>query len=448
MAAGGWRLDVDDQNDQHTVNICEEEVYITNLVSENIENENGPGNQHTVNICEEEVYTTNLVSENLENENDPENQHTVNICEEEGYTTNSLSEILENEIENENDPENQHTVNICEEEGYTTNSLSENLENEIENENDPENRNIVISSLPRARKIVSAACRLAHVTDKNESVGILFVGDGGAGKSALINGLLGQNIATEGAGAKPVTGMSALENPYECVIQTKDSLVKVTVWDSPGIQDDHEDKRKYLRCLTDVLSRVHLIIYCINMDQRFKPSAQKALKIFAKLKPDWAHTLVALTQANKINLPVSTDEVHEFKKVIEGYKDEVRKILQQCDTPPAVISALKFLPTGYHCVTRQVPNPFYLHPKCTDWFLPFFLSCLVICSDKAQRALVEINADRINNTLPNDSTIENQPIPLPQTKKEVSKLFPDEDESYIIKLWEFIKKLLMRVLLF
>ena len=408
MAAGGWRVDVDDQNDQHTVNISEEEVYTTHLLSENLENENDPENQHTVNICEEEVYTTNLVSENLENQ-----------------------------IENENNPGNQHTVNICEEEVYTTNLISENLENE----NDPEQFKVD----RQIRKIVSAARRLAHVT---ESVGILFVGDGGAGKSALINGLLHQNIATEGAGAKSVTGMSALENPYECVIQTKVRLVKVTVWDSPGLQDDHEDKIKYLRCFTDVLSRVHLIIYCINMDERFKPSAQTALKKFAELRPDWAHTLVALTQANKVNLPVGKDEIYQFEKVIKGYKDEVHKILQQCDIPPAVISALKFVPTGYHCVTRQVPNPFYLHPKCTNWFVPFFYSCLVICSDKAQRALVEINADRMNNTLPNDSTIENQPIPLPQTKKEVSKLFPDEDESYIIKLWEFIKKLLMRVLLF
>ena len=389
MATGGWRLDVDDQNDQHTVNICEEEVYSIHLLSENLENENDPGNHHTVNISEEEVCTTHLLSENLENEN-------------------------------------------------------------LEIENDPENHNIVISSLPQevdqVCKIVSAASRLAHVTDKNESVGILFVGDGGAGKSALINGLLGRNIATEGAGANPVTGMSALENPYELVLPTEDSLVKFTVWDTPGIQDDHEDKNKYRRCLTDVLSRVHLIVYCINVDQRFKPYAQKALKKFAKLKPDWTHTLVALTQVNKINIPVGKDEVCELKRVIEGYKDEVCKVLQQCDIPPTVISALQFLPTGYHCVTRQVPNPFYLHPNCTNWFLPFFLSCLVICGDKAQRALVEINADRINNTLPNDSTIENQPIPLPQTKKEVSKLFPNEDEGFINKLWELIKRLLMRVL--
>ena len=187
MATGGWRLDVDDQNDQHTVNICEEEVYSIHLLSENLENENDPGNHHTVNISEEEVCTTHLLSENLENEN-------------------------------------------------------------LEIENDPENHNIVISSLPQevdqVCKIVSAASRLAHVTDKNESVGILFVGDGGAGKSALINGLLGRNIATEGAGANPVTGMSALENPYELVLPTEDSLVKFTVWDTPGIQDDHEDKKK------------------------------------------------------------------------------------------------------------------------------------------------------------------------------------------------------------
>ena len=420
MATGGWRLDVDDQNDQHTVNICEEEVYSIHLLSENLENENDPENQHTVNISEEEVCTTHLLSENLENEN----------------------------LENENDPENQHTVNICEEEVCTTHLLSENLENEnLENENDPENHNIVICRLPQevsqVHKIVSAAHRLTRVT---ESVSILFVGDGGAGKSALINGLLGLKIATEGPGAKSVTGMSALENPYECVLPIEGSLVKITVWDSPGIQDDHEDKRKYRRCLTDVLSRVHLIVYCINVDQRFTPYAQKALKMFAKLKPDWAHTLLALTQANKINIPVGNDEnheVHEFKKVINGYKDEVCKVLQQCDIPQAVISALKFVPTGYHCVTRQVPNPLYLHPKCTNWLKSFWLYCLVICNHKARHALVEINADRINNTRPNDSTIENQPIPLPLTEEEVSQLFPNEVKSFINKVWELIKTLFL-----
>ena len=146
--------------------------------------------------------------------------------------------------------------------------------------------------------------RVQHVENTAQCVKILFAGKAGAGKSSLINGLVGQKIAKEGAGAKPVTGVSALENPYECEIQTNDCLVQVRIWDSPGLQDGYQDDEIYLERLRVVLSQVDLLVYCINSNERFDNSAQIALRKLVEMKPDiWSHTVIALTQANLIIHP-------------------------------------------------------------------------------------------------------------------------------------------------
>ena len=189
--------------------------------------------------------------------------------------------------------------NACEEETYTTHAHIGNLEN------DEDNRSILVSSIDVGRETATAIrSRVQHIENTAQYVKILFAGKAGAGKSSLINGLVGRTIAKEGAGAQPVTGVSALENPYECEIPTNHSLVRIRIWDSPGLQDGYQDDEIHLERLRVVLSQVDLLVYCINSNERFDNSAQIALRKFVSLKPDiWSHTVIVLTQANLIIHP-------------------------------------------------------------------------------------------------------------------------------------------------
>ena len=300
--------------------------------------------------------------------------------------------------------------NVCEEETYTTITYSENLEN------DEDNRSILVSSMDVGKETASVVRRrVQHIENTAQCVKILFVGKAGAGKSSLINGLAGQKIAEEGAGAKPVTGISALEKPYECEIQTDDSLVQIRIWDSPGLQDGYQDDKSYLERLRVILSGVDLLVYCISMQQRFDDSAQRALKKFAILEPEiWSHTVIALTQANLIihpgDNPTQEEKTTYVKDIMTQWDNEIRNVLQQCPIPPNVIKEIPCVLTGYHRVTDITPRPWYLHSQCNHWLQPFWVNCLARCKAGGRQALIASNQHRFscNDTPPGNSPIQEQ----------------------------------------
>ena len=353
------------------------------------------------------------------------------------------------------------TENIYEEEECTTdlqvNNLSENLETDVGN------RRILLSSIGVNHEIAAAArSRMQHINSTDESVAILFAGKTGAGKSSLINGLVGRKIAEEGTGAKPVTGESALDNPYEGqVVQTDGPCVRVTVWDSPGLQDGYQEDKMYLKRLHEVVSQVDLLVYCISIQERFDRSTQRALKKFALLEPEiWSHTVIALTQSNNIihpsDNPTEEEETTHFTDTIRQWGNEIRNVLQKCRIPNDVIQSLPFVPTGYHRVTRITPQPWSLHPKCDHWIQAFWVNCLGRCKERGQQALVASNRHRLsfNGTLPDGFRtlpIEDQPIlcgnddsSFAQQVCQGTHAAGGTELSWYIRIWHFLKKLFFK----
>ena len=93
----------------------------------------------------------------------------------------------------------------------------------------------------------TARSKMEQFFKTDQSISIIVLGKTGAGKSALINGLVGRNIATEGASPHSVTG---LKQQYEGeYVRAEGGRVKVIVWDSPGLQDGHHQDWEYLHHL-------------------------------------------------------------------------------------------------------------------------------------------------------------------------------------------------------
>lgn len=346
--------------------------------------------------------------------------------------------------------------NVCEEETYTTHTHSENLEN------DEDIPSILVSSMDVGRETASfVRRRVQHLANTDQCVKILFVGKAGAGKSSLINGLVGKKIAKEGAGAEPVTGVSALKNPYKCERQVGDSLVHILVWDSPGLQDGYQDDENYLKCLRVVLSQVDLVVYCINSKERFDKSAQRALRKFVEMKPEiWSHTVIALTQANLIihpdDNPTKEEKTTHFKGIMTQWRHDICNVLQRCRIPNDVIQRLPFVPTGYHRVTHITPQPWSLHPNCDHWIQAFWVNCLGRCKERGQQALVTSNRHRLsfNGTLPDGFRtlpIENQPINcgnddmgFAQQVCQGTHAAGDTELSWYIRIWHFLRNLFFK----
>ena len=302
-----------------------------------------------------------------------------------------------------------------------------------------------------------ARVKMQQLFNTDQSIAILFAGKTGAGKSSLINGLIGRNIAKEGASPKPVTGLSALERPYEGeFIRTEGSRVRVIVWDSPGLQDGYQQDYKYLDTLRDVLCRVDLTVYCISMRERFDSSAQKALRAFAGIRSDiWKHAVVALTHANHIIYPDSCeteeDELKFFDGIMQDWAKEIGGALLQCNIAPDVIEALPLVPTGYYRVTRNTPHPWRLHARCSHWLQPFWYICLVRCKEAARAALVMSNRHRLSTAdmlLFGDfdtQPIECQPLICDNNSREFATRISEGTylvgggKALLTKIWEFLK---------
>ena len=302
----------------------------------------------------------------------------------------------------------------------------------------------------------TARSKMEQFFKTDQSVSILFAGKTGAGKSSLINGLVGRNIATEGASPHSITGLSSLKQPYEGeYVRAEGARVKVIVWDSPGLQDGHHRDREYLHRLQRILSRVDLVVYCISMKERFDSGARKALKAFGELRPQvWQNAVVALTHANHIIYPDTChseeDEFEYFNKILKEWASDIGGLLQQCNIPKDIVEELPVIPTGYHRVTRNTPHPWRLHVHCNHWLQPFWFTCLVRCREMARAGLIMSNTHRLSTIdLFIERELDTQPIecqPLlldhnPTTTEENTYQIGGR-RVLIRKIWSFLQSIL------
>ena len=133
----------------------------------------------------------------------------------------------------------------------------------------------------------------------SQELSIFVSGRTGGGKSTLVNLLLGEKVADEGAEPDPTT---AEVTPYNRRV----SGVRVKVWDSPGLQDGTRNEERYLNDIAAKCTHVDLFLFCINVGDatRFNldsPEVKAFVKLTEKLGPAiWNHAIIALTFANRI----------------------------------------------------------------------------------------------------------------------------------------------------
>ena len=244
---------------------------------------------------------------------------------------------------------------------------------------------------------------------------IIVTGKTGAGKSALLNGIVGRRVFEEGSSPDPRT---------KTVDQFKDTTkekITITVWDTPGLQDGTIYEEEYIRDMkrkTEHEGGVDLMLYCISMKEKRSVLHvhESAIQKFARAfdKEIWKHTIFVLTFANSYILQLKHQPPVEpaFKQRIDEWKDKIKAALIKAGIEEDTASSISVYPAGHYTKVSSLPG-------CEDWLSNLWAHCLHATSFNSKPVLLRLAQERIQDPTPGGATsmVANDPseVPIVQT---------------------------------
>ena len=257
-----------------------------------------------------------------------------------------------------------------------------------------------------ANKAIESLLRKAWV-DQRE-LRILVTGKTGQGKSTLINGILGAEVAKEGASAKRCTTEVA---EYPKVIHG----VPIKVFDSPGLQDRMQNEEEYIQSMSGKCKELSLVLYCTKMvNTRLTDDDKHAMKKLTKAFGErfWNYAVFVLTFANMENCSRKDDrdeDVSEpkfddekgwhalIKQRFEGrlklWEKELKQFLtEEVGVNQKIAERIPVVPTGDYKLSYDNRKPLCL-PDRDNWFNSFWEACCLRV--KETRLFLQVNQDRM-----------------------------------------------------
>ena len=224
---------------------------------------------------------------------------------------------------------------------------------------------------------------------RKRTLGIVVLGESGVGKSSLVNGLLGKEVAI--VGKKLDSATSKLEK-YELLV----SGINVTVWDTPGFGIEEEDVDVATMRQIKAQCKIDLFLFCVKMsDTRWPMRHDKfTVEMMAEVfgKKIWQYCQFVLTFANKVE-----NDLGAFKETISLFEG---KLVDALTTKGSMAPGQKvnIVPTGD---PRIRPDNTLELPGIKDWFDNFWFECCSNIRQSALPTLIKVNMHRMHD-VPDD----------------------------------------------
>ena len=248
--------------------------------------------------------------------------------------------------------------------------------------------------------------------EESNCLTITVTGRTGTGKTSLMNGLLGKKVDDEGFS---LTRGTTHVKSFEAEVQG----VRVTIWDTPGLQDGECKDEEYIKEMIDSgCVDANLKVYCISMSNvRFDESELNALSKFTTEVgvKFWDRCMFVLTFANSyVGLcPVKKDPKEWLVAKIGEWKKRIKSELRKVGVDESVVEQVSIVPAGYHAPLQGNPDPWKL-PGIENWFYTFWYTCADVMDPAALPALVKANRHRFKEKITGSDLkegIENVPLP-------------------------------------
>ena len=244
--------------------------------------------------------------------------------------------------------------------------------------------------------------------EKEKELRILVTGKTGQGKSTLVNGILGVEVAKEGARADRCT---TTVEPHHMVIKD----IPITVFDSPGLQDRTVNEDQYIQGMQEICQRLSLVLYCTKMiNPRLTDDDKNAMMRLTKAFGEklWEHAVFALTFANQEdveqkderdpNEPEPDDDDDEawegvlkrrFESRLKVWEVSLHSFLiNEVKVSPGIAHKIPVIPTGSYKKKRSNKTPYRL-PDRESWFDEFWKTCCLRM--KGSFLFLKINSHRL-----------------------------------------------------
>ena len=217
------------------------------------------------------------------------------------------------------------------------------------------------------RKIEEAIERLSQ---REEPINILVIGPTGAGKSTLINALMGDTVAEVSYGATSVQSeVEVHEGEYEGI--------EIRVYDTTGFSNTRGKIDDSIVKEIAQVNKFDLILICVRMDDR---ADNKVKDMFTLLganinKKMWERTVVVLTCTNMFLLDSKVKKLPNKAKIIESaikdFKGHVHGFLSNT-LRREIIDEIPFCIAGDEDERKL--------PTTDDWLKQLWNECVKRCT--------------------------------------------------------------------
>lgn len=243
------------------------------------------------------------------------------------------------------------------------------------------------------------------------TVNIFVTGKFGVGKSTLINGVVGKNVAppghTLGKGTSVVKGFS-FEHQNVCI----------TIWDSPGLQDGDVDDIEYIKDMKkNKCDDADLFLYCTRMDEtRLRPDDYEAIgKLTRELGSSiWKNAIFVMTYANRVEgLGIEQTPEQYFEGKLEQWKAALITVVTDAQVDPKIAKNIPIVPAGS-------PKEPKLPGDRDNWLSHLWCESIKRMKERSQAAFLKANSHRLKLEATKedfDKPIHEQPIIVPATVK-------------------------------